>query len=87
MAEKLIPFGQALQLTIYMKSLAEVNAITQMAGQRLERLRVPLAGYAEIAGVPLDRADLVVDITDGPDKKGMVKVTWKEDDDGRPTSS
>ncbi len=82
MAEKLIPYEQALKLRDYTTVLAELQIITQGVAQRAERMRLPLAGYAEIAGIPLDRADLVVDLPDGPDKRGMVKVTWKEADDG-----
>ena len=36
MAEKLIPYEQALNLAMYMKTLAEVQAITQGAAQRAE---------------------------------------------------
>ncbi len=87
MAEKLIPYEQALNLGLYMRTLGELQAVINMANQRADAMRAPLVGFAKIAGIPLDRTDVVVDLPDGPDKRGMVKVTWKEDDDGRATSS
>lgn len=80
MAEKQIPYEQALNLAIYMRTLAEVQAITQMAAQRAERMRAPLEGFAKIAGIPLDRADLDICIDKGPDKRGQVLVKWKDED-------
>ena len=87
MGEKLIPYEQALNLGLYMNALGELQAVINVANQRADTMRGPLVGFAKIAGIPLDRADLVVDLPDGPDKRGMVKVTWKEDDDGGTASS
>jgi len=78
--QKKIPYEQALNLSIYMRTFAELNAVIQGAQQRLERLRQPLQGYAEIAGIPLDRTGVNVKIDKGPDKKGMIGVEWEEAD-------
>lgn len=77
---KLIPYEQALELTIYMRTLRELNAVVQMAQQRLERMRQPLLGYAQIAGIPLDKTGLKIGIEDGPDKRGQVALEWEEPD-------
>lgn len=76
---KLIPYEQALKLAIYMRTLRELNAVVQMAQQRLERMRQPLLGYAQIAGIPLDRSDLKIAIEEGP-RRGMIAVEWEEPD-------
>lgn len=75
---KWIPYEQALELSIYMRALTELNAVMQAAQRRLDRLRQPLLGYAQIAGIPLDRADLNIAIEKGPNKKGLVAVEWEE---------
>ena len=80
MAEKRIPYEQALKLTGYMQVLVEMQRITQAMAQRVQELRLPLEGYAEIAGIPLTRADLEVHIDDGPDTEGQVLVEWKDED-------
>ena len=81
MASKEIPYEQALKLASWLATFAELNAVVTAAQQRLERLRAKLLGAAEFADIPLDRADLDVQLEAGPDKHGLIAVEWKEPDD------
>ena len=85
MAEKKIPYEQALSLSIYMSTLAELGSVAQMVEQRLNALRQPLIGFAKIASIPLDRADLKIHMDKGPNRQGLILIEWE--DDSAPSAS
>ena len=80
MASKKIPYEQALKLVQWLATFAELNGVVSAAQQRLERLRAKLIGAGEFADVPLDGKGLEVKLEPGPDKHGLVEVSWKEPD-------